>query len=109
MLAPFILVCLLVIPGCPDTRARAGSAPKAQVVPIGYHESLLRRGRQCGPRRASGTGARRVLEDVQLVTEAAVGAAPGLNVYPTQEGLRANASDGTGEVVGAVVPERVVL
>lgn len=57
MLAPFVLLCLLVIPGCPDARAWAGAAPEAEVVPIGHPKVLLWSGkqgshhaRQCGPR-----------------------------------------------------------
>lgn len=120
MLAPFVLLCLLVIPGCPDARAWAGAAPEAEVVPVGHPKVLLRSGkqgshraRQCGPRRVSNAGAGRqwrpILEDVQLVPEAAVEAARGLVVALAQEGLGADTSDGAGEVAGAAVPEGVVL
>lgn len=120
MLAPFVLLCLLVIPGCPDARAWAGAAPKAEVVPIRHPKVLLRSGkqgshhaRQCSPRWASDMGAgrqwRRILEDVQLVPEAAIEAAQGLVVALAQEGLGADTSDGAGEVAGAAVPEGVVL
>lgn len=120
MLAPFVLLCLLVIPGCPDARAWAGAASKAEVVPVWHPKVLLRsrkqgshHARQCSPRWVSDTGARRqwrrILEDVQLVPEAAVEAAQGLVVTLAQEGLRADTSDGAGEVAGAAVPEGVVL
>jgi len=117
MLAPFILLCLLVIPG--DPRARAAAAPGAEVEPVGHPEVLLLSGkyvsyhvRRCGPRWASGTEAgrpwHRILKNVQLVPKAAIEAAGGLAVAPAQEGLRADVSDGTGEVGGAAVPQGVV-
>lgn len=120
MLAPFILLCLLVIPGCPDARAWAGVAPEAEVEPIGQPKVLLwsrKQGsyhaRQCGPRWASGTRARRhwhhILEDIQLVPEAAIGASRSIVVAPAQKGLRADTSDGAGEVAGDAVSEVVVL
>lgn len=120
MLAPFVLLCLLVIPGCPDARAWAGAAPKAEVVSIGHPKILLwsrkqgpHHARQCGPRWTTGMGAgrqwRRILEDIQLVPEAAVQATQGLVMALAQEGLRADTSDGAGEVTGAAVPEGIVL
>lgn len=120
MLAPFIFLCLLVIPGCSEARAWAGAAPIAEVVPVGDPKVLLWSGRQgphharqCSPRGASGTRAgrqwRRILKDVQLITKAAVGAAQGLTVAPAEERLWADTSDGAGKVVGATVPESIVL
>lgn len=96
MLAPFILYCLLVTPGWPDARAWAGATPKADVVPIGHTNVLLlsrRQGshhvRQCVPRGVSSTGAgrqrRHILEDLQLVPEAAIEATQSLAL--AQEGL----------------------
>lgn len=120
MLAPFVLLCLLVIPGCPDARASAGAAPKAEVVPVGHPKVLLRSGkqgshhvRQISPRWASNVGGghqwRSILEDVQLVPEAAIEAAQGLVLVLAQEGLRADTSDGAGEVAGVAMLEGVVL
>lgn len=118
MLVPFVLLCLLVIPG--DPRARAAAAPGAEVEPVGHPEVLLLSGkyvsyhvRKCGPRWVSGTGAgrpwHRILKNVQLVPKAAIEAVGGLAVAPAKEGLRADASDGTGEVGGAAVSQGVVL
>lgn len=121
MLAPFILICLVIVPGCPGTRARprAGVAntTKGEVVSVGHRTALLgcRRQvegprphlRQCSPRGAcSGSiGAQ------QLVPEAAVqtALALGFPVTVAQEGLGADAGDGGGDVGGATVQQGVVL
>lgn len=117
MLAPFVLVCLFVIPGRPGTAraaaaARAGPTPPAEteVVPVGHPQSLLlllreggRRTRYTGPNR----GVSRAREDIQLLAEAAVGADIPAVSPPSQEGLRADPGDGAGEEVvgGAAVAQ----
>lgn len=59
----------------------------------------------------SSTGAgrqrRHILEDLQLVPEAAIEATQSLAL--AQEGLWADTSDGAGEVVRAAVTEAIVL
>lgn len=121
MLAPFILLCLMIVPGWPGTRVRAQAGvaitTKGKVAFVGHHTSLLGWWRQvegprphlrtCSPRGAcSGS-----IRAHQLVPEVAVRAtlALGVTVTIAQEGLRADAGDGEGDVRGATMQQGIVL